>query len=120
MRASTASDAQAELAPHRRTSATFALLTCAFLAMLGGTALPRSIEQIGSADNRYVWLVTVYLLTSSVKVPSTAVSPTRYGRRRLLLGELTSFLLGSLACGLARSTDQTGREHAGTAFRAGA
>jgi MFS family permease len=31
-----------------------------------GTALPRIVEQIGGGGSWYVWLVTAYLLTSSV------------------------------------------------------
>ncbi|MER7879875.1 hypothetical protein ABTY63_41115 [Streptomyces solisilvae] len=34
-----------------------------------GTALPRTVEQIGGGDSWYVWLVTAYPLTSAVSVP---------------------------------------------------
>ncbi|MEO3761824.1 hypothetical protein [Streptomyces sp. B8F3] len=48
--------------PRRRTAITFALLGCAFLAMLDGTvvgtALPRIVKQIGGDGSWYVWLVT--------------------------------------------------------------
>lgn len=97
----TAPDAYDELAPRRRTLVTFALLGCAFLAMLDGTvvgtALPRIVEQIGGDDSWYVWLVTAYLLTSSVSLPVDGRFSDLYGRRRLLLGGLAVFLLGSLA-----------------------
>ncbi|KPC93394.1 hypothetical protein ADL27_19580 [Streptomyces sp. NRRL F-6602] len=82
-----------------------ALLGCAFLAMLDGTvvgtALPRIVEQLGDGSSWYVWLVTAYLLTSSVSVPVYGRFSDLYGRRRLLLGGLTLFLVGSLACGFA-------------------
>ncbi|MFD7706032.1 MFS transporter [Streptomyces sp. NPDC059786] len=95
------------LVPRRRTAITFALLGCAFLAMLDGTvvgtALPRIVEQIGGDGSWYVWLVTAYLLTSSVSVPVYGRFSDLYGRRRLLLGGLTVFLVASLACGLAGS-----------------
>lgn len=96
-----------DLAPRRRTLITFALLGCAFLAMLDGTvvgtALPRIVEQIGGGDSWYVWLVTAYLLTSSVSVPVYGRFSDLYGRRRLLIGGLTVFLIGSMACGLSTS-----------------
>ncbi|GLY65552.1 MFS transporter [Amycolatopsis taiwanensis] len=102
-------DAYDKLAPRRRTLITFALLGCAFLAMLDGTvvgtALPRIIEQVGDDGSSYVWLVTVYLLTSSVSVPVYGRFSDLYGRRRLLQGGLAVFLLGSLACGLAGSME---------------
>ncbi len=100
-------DAYDALVPRRRTAITFALLGCAFLAMLDGTvvgtALPRIVEQIGGDGSWYVWLVTAYLLTSSVSVPVYGRFSDLYGRRRLLLGGLTVFLVASLACGLAGS-----------------
>jgi MFS family permease len=97
----------AELPPRHRTLATFALLACAFLAMLDGTvvgtALPRIVEQIGGDGSWYVWLVTAYLLPSSVSVPVYGRFSDLHGRRRLLLGGLALFLVGSLACGLSGS-----------------
>ncbi|MBO8194050.1 MFS transporter [Streptomyces oryzae] len=92
----------------RRRLVTLALLGCAFLAMLDGTvvgtALPRIVEQTGGGESWYVWLVTAYLLTSSVSVPVYGRFSDLYGRRRLLLGGLGFFLAGSLACGLAGTT----------------
>ncbi|MFG3256388.1 MFS transporter [Streptomyces sp. NPDC048172] len=91
----------------RRRLITLALLSCAFLAMLDGTvigtALPRIVEQVGGTDSWYVWLVTAYLLTSSVSVPVYGRFSDLYGRRKLLLAGLGIFLGGSLACGLAGS-----------------
>ncbi|GAA4633785.1 hypothetical protein GCM10023196_072750 [Actinoallomurus vinaceus] len=105
----TAADAYGELTPRRRTLVTFALLGCAFLAMLDGTvvgtALPRIVEQVGGRGSWYVWLVTAYLLTSSVSVPVYGRFSDLYGRRTLLLGGLSVFLAGSLACGLAGSIE---------------
>ncbi|MFJ9847584.1 MFS transporter [Kitasatospora sp. NPDC101155] len=104
-----ASDGYEELTSHRRTLVTLALLGCAFLAMLDGTvvgtALPRIIAQIGGSGTWYVWLVTAYLLTSSISVPVYGRFSDLYGRRRLLLGGLALFLAGSVACGLASSME---------------
>ncbi|WP_229898221.1 MFS transporter [Streptomyces finlayi] len=88
---------------------TYSLLACVFLAMLDGTvigtALPRIVEQVGGDDSWYVWLVTAYLLTSSVSVPVYGRFSDLYGRRRLLVGGLGIFLLGSAVCGLAGSME---------------
>ncbi|WP_312018726.1 MFS transporter [Streptomyces sp. I05A-00742] len=104
-----APDAYDTLTTRRRKLITFALLGCTFLAMLDGTvvgtALPRIVEQIGGGGSWYVWLVTAYLLTSSVGVPVYGRFSDLYGRRRLLLGGLAVFLTGSLACGLAGSME---------------
>ncbi|MEV0230112.1 MFS transporter [Nonomuraea sp. NPDC050786] len=100
-------DPYEDLAPGHRTAVTYALLGCAFLGMLDGTvvgtALPRIVEQVGGTGSWYVWLVTAYLLTSTVSVPIYGRFSDLYGRRRLLLTGVTIFLAGSLACGLASS-----------------
>ncbi|WAP59675.1 MFS transporter [Streptomyces sp. S465] len=103
----TGPDPYGELPSRRRALVTSALLGCAFLAMLDGTvvgtALPRIVEQIGGGDSWYVWLVTAYLLTSSVSVPVYGRFSDLHGRRRLLIGGVTVFLVGSIACGLSAS-----------------
>ncbi|EWC63342.1 drug resistance transporter, EmrB/QacA subfamily [Actinokineospora spheciospongiae] len=85
----------------------WALLVCAFLAMLDGsvivTILPKIVDQVGGSDSWYLWLVTAYLLASSISVPIYGRFSDLYGRRRLLLLGLGLFLVGSLACGFAGS-----------------
>ncbi|MFI6927146.1 MFS transporter [Nonomuraea spiralis] len=102
-------DLYEDLAPRRRTVVTVALLGCAFLGMLDGTvigtALPRIVEQVGGTTSWYVWLVTAYLLTSSVSVPVYGRFSDLYGRRGLLLSGVAIFLAGSLVCGLAGSME---------------
>ncbi|GAA2633779.1 MDR family MFS transporter [Dactylosporangium fulvum] len=82
-----------------------ALLACAFLALLDGTvigtALPRIVHEVGGDDTWYLWLVTAYLITSTVSVPIYGRFGDLFGRRRLLLAGLAVFLAGSLACGAA-------------------
>ncbi|CAM3996733.1 MFS transporter [Nocardiopsis rhodophaea] len=103
----TPSDPYEALTPAQRTLVTLALLGCAFLAMLDstvvGTALPRIVEQIGGSGAWYIWLVTAYLLTSSVSVPVYGRFSDLYGRRRLILGGLCLFLIGSVACAISGS-----------------
>ncbi|GAA4517267.1 hypothetical protein GCM10023191_089470 [Actinoallomurus oryzae] len=103
----TAPEMYDDLPSRRRTLITVALLGCAFLAMLDGTvvgtALPRIVEQVGGGASWYVWLVTAYLLTSSVSVPVYGRFSDLHGRRRLLIGGLAVFLIGSTACGLSAS-----------------
>ncbi|WP_206058013.1 MFS transporter, partial [Nonomuraea zeae] len=100
-------DLYEDLPARNRTAVTYALLGCAFLGMLDGTvvgtALPRIVEQVGGTGSWYVWLVTAYLLTSSVSVPIYGRFSDLYGRRRLLLSGVAIFLIGSLACGMAGS-----------------
>ncbi|GAA2211726.1 MDR family MFS transporter [Nonomuraea monospora] len=100
-------DLYGDLPSRSRNLITYALLACAFLGMLDGTvvgtALPRIVEQVGGSGAWYVWLVTAYLLTSSISVPIYGRFSDLHGRRRLLLSGVAIFLAGSLACGLATS-----------------
>ncbi|MFC7382545.1 MDR family MFS transporter [Sphaerisporangium rhizosphaerae] len=87
----------------------FGVLGGMFLAMLDqtivGTALPRITAEFGGAG-LYTWVVTAYLLTSTVTVPLYGRLSDAYGRRPLLLVGVTLFLLGSALCGLAQDMGQ--------------
>ncbi|MFC4586642.1 MDR family MFS transporter [Sphaerisporangium corydalis] len=80
-----------------------------FLAMLDqtivGTALPRITADFGGAG-LYTWVVTAYLLTSTVTVPLYGRLSDAYGRKPLLLIGIVVFLLGSVLCGLAQNMGQ--------------
>ncbi|MGV9775933.1 MDR family MFS transporter [Streptosporangium sp. NPDC003464] len=86
-----------------------AVLGGMFLAMLDqtivGTALPRITQELGGAD-LYTWVVTAYLLTSTITVPLYGRLSDTYGRKPLLLVGVVLFLLGSLLCGLAQDMNQ--------------
>src|SRR5947209_18904195 len=60
------------LPPRRKLAILGAVLLTLFLASLDqtvvGTALPRIITDLNGA-NRYAWVVTAYLLTSTITVP---------------------------------------------------
>ncbi|WP_284748481.1 MFS transporter [Amycolatopsis sp. RTGN1] len=82
------------------------LFLSVFLAMLDAqvvaTALPRIAAEFGGAGS-YAWVTTAYLLAGSVTAPLYGKLGDVFGRKRVLLGALALFLLGSLACGLAPS-----------------
>ncbi|MEU9890473.1 MDR family MFS transporter [Sphaerisporangium sp. NPDC051011] len=88
----------------------FAVLGGMFLAMLDqtivGTALPRITAELGGAGGLYTWVVTSYLLTSTVTVPLYGRLSDVYGRKPLLLIGVTVFLLGSVLSGLAQDMGQ--------------
>jgi MFS family permease len=82
------------------------LFLSVFLAMLDAqivaTALPRIAAEFGGTGT-YAWVTTAYLLAGSVTAPLHGKLGDVFGRKRVLLGALALFLLGSLACGLAPS-----------------
>jgi EmrB/QacA subfamily drug resistance transporter len=82
-----------------------AILLALFLAALDqtivGTALPRIVTDLGGND-LYTWVVTIYLLTSTITVPFYGKLSDLYGRRPLLLFGISVFLIGSALSGLSQ------------------
>src|SRR5579864_6070718 len=78
------------------------LLLTLFLAALDqtivGTAMPRIIAQLNGFD-RYPWVTTAYLLTSTLAVPIFAKLSDIYGRKWFFLLGAASFVLTSAFCG---------------------
>src|SRR5215475_6006529 len=65
-----------------------------------GTAEPRIIAQLSGFD-RYPWVSTAYLLSSTIAVPIFAKMSDIYGRKWFLLGGSAGFVLTSALCGAA-------------------
>ena len=86
-----------------------AVLLVLFLSSLDqtivGTALPRIVTEL-HGDNLYTWVVTAYLLTSTVTVPLYGKLSDVFGRRPMLLIGVTVFLVGSALSGLSQSMGQ--------------
>jgi EmrB/QacA subfamily drug resistance transporter len=66
-----------------------------------GPVLPTIVTQLKGAD-LYTWVVTVYLLTSTVSVPIYGKLSDMYGRKQLLMGGIVLFLIGSALSGLSQ------------------
>lgn len=67
-----------------------------------GTALPRIVTDLGG-NEYYTWVVTIYLLTSTITVPFYGRLSDVYGRRPFLLLGIGLFLLGSALSGLSQT-----------------
>ncbi len=83
-----------------------AIMLALFLGALDqtivGVALPRVVTDLGGND-LYVWVVTIYLLTSTISVPFYGKLSDLYGRRPLLMIGITIFLIGSALSGLSQT-----------------
>ncbi len=66
------------------------------------TALPTIGRELGAVEN-LTWVVTAYLLTSTVVTPIYGKLSDIHGRRAIMLVAIAIFLVGSVACAL--STD---------------
>jgi EmrB/QacA subfamily drug resistance transporter len=83
-----------------------AVLLGLFLAALDqtivGTALPRILTDL-HGNELYTWVVTVYLLTSTITGPLYGKLSDQFGRRPLLMIGIGLFLLGSVLSGLSQT-----------------
>ncbi|MBC8077143.1 MAG: MFS transporter, partial [Chloroflexales bacterium] len=83
----------------------FSLFMASMESTVVATAMPTIVSQIGGFD-RYSWVFSIYMLTSTTTVPVFGKLSDVYGRRPVYLVAVVLFLLGSLLCGQARTIDQ--------------
>ena len=69
------------------------------------TAMPRIIADLQGFD-RYTWVSTAYLLTSTVTVPIYGKLSDLFGRKPIFLVGVVVFLLGSALSGLSQTMTQ--------------
>ena len=99
----------AETSPSRRRLTFAALLLVLFIASLDqtivSTALPTIVGDLGGLQH-LSWVVTAYLLASTVVGPLYGKLGDLYGRKRVLQIALVFFLIGSALCGVAQTMPQ--------------
>lgn len=93
-----------------KTAMIAAVMLAMMLEMLDMTvvnvALPHMMGSFGATNDQITWVVTSYMVASAIIMPLTGYLVQRFGRRRLLLIDITFFLLASAACGAAQSLEQ--------------
>ncbi|MGH1424941.1 MAG: MDR family MFS transporter [Pseudooceanicola sp.] len=92
--------------PRRLRVFLIAVASTLFLASLGNTvvaaALPRIVSELGGLD--YItWVVTAFLLASTIGAPISGRLGDMYGRKIVLQAAIVVFLVGSTICGLAEN-----------------
>jgi EmrB/QacA subfamily drug resistance transporter len=76
------------------------LLLAALDQTIVSTAMPQIIAQLHGFE-RYAWVTTVYMLTSTTAAPIVGKLSDMYGRKFFLLGSAVLFVLSSALCGMA-------------------
>lgn len=88
----------------RRRVATAAILCGMFVAAIEltivGTAMPRIAGSLGGSD-RFTWVLSIYLLSTTVSAPLSGKLSDLLGRKPVYLGAMALFLVGSVLCGAA-------------------
>lgn len=94
-----------ELHGRRLVLVTVGIMLALFLAALDqtivGTALPRIVAELKGLDY-YSWVLTAYLVTSTIMTPISGKLGDLFGRKPLLLVGMIGFVLASALCGQAQ------------------
>jgi MFS family permease len=101
-----AASRSALISPHRRNLIFVAILLGMLLAALDqtivATALPTIVADLGDAGHQS-WVVTSYLLASTIVTALVGKLGDLYGRKRVFQAAVLFFVAGSVLCGLAQS-----------------
>jgi len=79
-----------------------ALLLASLDQTIVATALPSIVRELGGLYE-LSWVVTAYLLASTVSTPLWGKLGDLYGRKRVFQGAIAIFLVGSALCGLSQN-----------------
>ena len=79
-----------------------ALLLAALDQTIVGTAMPRIIADLNGFD-KYAWVTTAYLVTSTVTVPIAGKLGDLFGRKPFILVGMAGFMVMSWLCGFSQN-----------------
>src|SRR5213082_3492112 len=100
---------QGELTSRIKVLATVGVMLALLLAALDqtivGTALPRIVAELNGLD-RYSWLITGYLVASTVVVPIAGKLGDLFGRKPFIIAGMIGFVAASALCGLSQDMTQ--------------
>jgi EmrB/QacA subfamily drug resistance transporter len=85
------------------------IVLCILLAALDQTVVIPAVPAIANDLNGFghlSWIVTAYLIVSTVTTPLYGKLSDSFGRRRLLMVAISLFILASVACALAQTLPQ--------------
>src|SRR6059036_2806973 len=81
------------------------MLLAALDQTIVATALPTIVGDLGGL-NHLSWVVTAYLLTSTISVPLYGKVSDLLGRKVVFQFALVTFVFGSMVCGLSQNMTQ--------------
>src|SRR3954462_2752828 len=78
------------------------MLLAALDQTIVATALPTIVRDLGGLEH-LSWVVTAYLLTTTISTPLCGKLGDLFGRKRLFQMSIVIFIAGSAFCGFAQS-----------------
>jgi len=98
-----------QLTSKRKLAVTIALMATMFFAAINQTiissALPGIIAQLGGMEY-YSWVITIYMLTSTISTILVGKLSDIYGRKKFILSGIFIFLVGTFLIGLSTNIFQ--------------
>lgn len=86
------------------------LLMVLFVAVMSvtiiGTALPTMMAALSGSESQYTWIVTAMMLSATVATPVSGKLADMYDSKKLLIGAIGLFTLGSLLSGAVNTAWQ--------------
>ena len=104
------SSINSNIAPARQKLIILTIMAVAILEVLDSTivnvALPAMQASLGANIDEITWVLTSYIVASAIMIPLTGFLSARYGEKKLLLVDITGFMIFSMLCGTATSLNE--------------
>jgi DHA2 family multidrug resistance protein len=68
---------------------------------VANVALPHIAGNLSAATDESTWVLTSYLVSNAIMLPTTGWISRRMGRKRLLMASIVAFTAASMLCGMA-------------------
>lgn len=92
------------LSHKRKVTIMVAIVAAMFFAAINqtivSTAMPRIIATLGGMD-LYTWVITIYMLTSTIATALVGKLSDIYGRKPFMLAGIVLFIIGAALCGFS-------------------
>jgi EmrB/QacA subfamily drug resistance transporter len=97
------------LSHKRKVTIMVAIVAAMFFAAINqtivSTAMPRIIAKLGGMD-LYTWVITIYMLTSTIATALVGKLSDIYGRKPFMLAGIVLFIIGAALCGFSGTITQ--------------
>jgi DHA2 family multidrug resistance protein len=84
-------------------SIAFGSLMATIDSSIVNVAIPHIRGSVGATVEEVTWVTTAYVVAMVLIMPLTGLLGALFGQKRLYLGSLVLFIIGSMLCGVARS-----------------
>ncbi len=73
---------------------------------IANVALPYMQGSLSATQDQITWVLTSYIVSAAIMMPTTGFFSARFGRKKLLIAAVTGFTIASGLCGAAQTLGQ--------------